>query len=681
MSKKHEHCHDEKENKISCECSDHCHSHMNKCEEKHHGHDHDHEHDHEHACACGHEHGEERRSPKSLIVRYAVGALPIVLSFLPFVPATLRIIAAVLGYAVFGIEVWVEMIKGFGKRKIFTEFTLMCAATVGAFAIGEYADAAAVMYLYSLGETVSESAYSRSKKSISELLLITPEYANVIREGEILRVAPENVEVGECVLVVTGERIPLDAVTVEGGGEADTSSVTGESVPLSLYDGVACPSGSILTSGSVKMRVTATYENSIVSKLARAVSEASRRKSATEKKISRLAKILTPAAFALAFLITLVGTLVSGDLREWLHAGLVVLVVSCPCSLVLSVPLTYFAGIGAAASRGIVFRGGETMDSMSRLRGLAFDKTGTLTESHTRFVGVELFGSLGEREFISLAYDVLTYSPHACAVSFCNEYKSESVHTVTNVQNIGGRGIVCEVDGESAFFGNAALMRERGIEIEDSRTTAIFGAYRGELLGKLNFSSRTKSGAAEALKQIREYSITDLCVISGDGEAAVADVCGELDIDEYYFSVTPDAKAEKFMSFSERVRKAKKGTVGFCGDGLNDSAVISMADVGIAMGDGGASLTVESADVVLMDGSISKICEAVRISKATSKIATQNIIISLGIKVCVLAVGVAMASSGGGEIPMELAIIADVGAAVIAVLNALRASRIKRYTK
>lgn len=662
-----EKCHTSGDN---CHCHDH-HDHEDGvcgC-----GHHHDHE---DCGCGCGHHHGE--KAGKARILKFILGGILVTAAFLPFIPIPLRIVLAVISYAIFGYEVWRDMIRSFGKRKIFTEFTLMCVASVGAFAIGEYADAAAVVYLYSLGEMLSDSVYSRSKRNISELLEIAPEYATVIRNGSTQRVMPGSVEIGEVFLVVSGERVPLDGVVIEGTADVDTASVTGESLPLALSDGAFCPSGAVVLNGTVKLRAVSDHENSIVSKLTKAVIEASRRKAATERKITRFASIFTPIAFGVAILVFIVGSLMTGDMVTWLKAGLTVLVVSCPCSLVLSVPLTYFAGIGSAATRGIVFKGGEVMDSLLRIKAVAFDKTGTLTESKICYDGVEVFDGISEEDFVSLARDVLSFSPHAAAVSFCEQYASEERHKVENAENIGGRGIVCFADGKRTLFGNAALMRENGIDVSDSKTTAIFGAVDGRLLGRLDFSSHLKEDAKRAVYGLKDQRIERLAVISGDGETSVKNACIDVGIDEYYWSVAPDAKADILDRIqTEERKKNKRAAVAYCGDGLNDSAVIAMADVGIAMGDCGAALTTASSDIVLMDGRIEKLCEAISISKRTSGIVTQNIVISLGIKISVLVLGVIL-SAVGSELPLEAAIIADVGAAVITVLNAMRASERKR---
>ena len=666
----HEACHDE-----HCH-GEHCHD--EHCHDEHcHG---EHCHDdccHDEGCGCGHDHGSEKEfSLKKTLALYILGALPIICAFISPIPLPIRIILASVGYLIFGFSVWKGMISGFRKKKIFTEFTLMCVASVGAFAIGEYADGAAVMYLYSLGEMLSDRAYARSKKNISSLLEITPEYATVMRGGEGSRVDPCDVVEGEILLVVAGERVPIDGVVIEGGADADTSSVTGESTPLALYDGVFCPSGSVLSNGAVKLRTVANYENSVVSRLAKAVKEASGRKAETEKKRGNFARVFTPIAFGVALLTFIIGAAVTRDVITWLRAALVILVVSCPCSLVLSVPLTYFAGIGAAASKGIVFKGGAVMDSVKRLKGIAFDKTGTLTRSELELVGVQTFTDLDVEGIKVLASQVLPYSPHAAARSFCRIYPPMGEKLVIeSVENIGGRGLICFVDGKKALFGNGTLMRESGIDAPDSAETAIYVALDNVLVGKLNFSAELKNGVIDSVAELGVLGVDRVALISGDGEVAVEKIAKKARINEYYHSVPPHEKARIYEDFSNRVKSEfKNGSVAYCGDGLNDSAVIAMADVGIAMGECGAALTVDSADVILMDDDPVSICEAIKISRRTSAIATQNIIISLGIKIAVLIAGL-IVSSLGGQIPMEIAIVADVGACIVAVMNALRASK------
>ncbi len=690
----HEHKHEHEEN-CSCGCCGHEHKHDHDHDHDHnHNHNHNHDHEdccccgHEHdddgdecgcSCCCGHDHGYEHGDGSKLknILLYTLGAIPVIAGFLPISPRWIAIAAAIIGYAIFGVTVYANMIKGFLKKNIFTEFTLMCAATVGAFCIGEYADAAAVMYLYSLGEMISDGAYSRSRKNILELIELTPEYASVLVDGEPVKTDPRKIGVGALILVRAGERIALDGTVVDGGGNADTSSVTGEAKPLELYDGVFCPSGAILLDGSVTIRVEKLYEDSVVAELTAAVRSAQKRKSVSEKKIARFARIFTPAAFALCAAIMLVGGLITREWTQWIRAGLTVLVISCPCSLVLSVPLAYFAGLGSAAKSGIVFRGGEIMDSVCRLEAIAFDKTGTLTESSLSYDGVELYDEISKEEFLRLSKAVLSHSPHAAAIAFCSAVTDncEKIE-ISEVEIVGGRGIVCLADGKKALFGNAALLRENGIDMADSKTTAIFGALDGKVLGCLSFSSHLKEGAGEAIANLRSSGVSSICVLSGDGEESVASACAQAGINEFYSGLTPKEKLDRFEElYANQKSISEKSTVAFCGDGLNDSAVIARADVGIAMGLCGSDLTVTSADVVIMDDDLASVSRAIRIAKRTERVANTSIALSLGIKIFVVLLGISFAVFGMGEMPLSIAVIADVGAAIVSVLNSARAGK------
>ena len=604
---------------------------------------------------------------------YVLGGCVTVCGFLPFLPVAVRVACAVAVYLFFGFSVFRDMVRGFARRAFFTEFSLMCISSLGAFAIGEYADAAAVMLLYRLGEEISGGAYTRSRNSLQELLALAPEYANVLRGGEVIRVEPQAVAVGDQILVRAGEKIPVDGIVCQGGGSADTASVTGETMPLALYEGIACPSGSVLLEGSVTLRVTHRYEDSVVARLSEAVRAASARKSPAEKRIARVARILIPTALAVAVGIAAVGSLLGGEAVHWIRMGLTVLVVACPCSLVLSVPLAYFAGVGCAAKQGIVFRGGEVMDRMAHLSTLAFDKTGTLTESAVSFDGAETIGEMAHDELLQLSYDVLLHSPHAAAVAFCAAFDGTAHKTVTDVTLVSGRGVSCLVDGKRAVFGNAVWLRENGIDAEDCPSTAILGALDGVAVGRLNFSAHLKTDAAKTVDLLRSLSVARMVVISGDGEQSVATACQNAGIDEWFSAQSPDDKLARLEAL---MAENKDGFVGFCGDGLNDSAVIARADVGIAMGACGSALTVRSADVVVMDDDLSKIVTGIRIARRTARVASMSIALSLGMKLFVVLLGILLSANGHG-FPMALAIVADVGAAVVAVLQAMRAAKIK----
>ena len=648
-----------------------CHSH---CDDHH---EHHHEHHHESGCCCcGHDHEHEEMSvenKKIIILKYVFGAIAVIVGFLSFIPFYIPLIAAVAACVLFGIEVYADMLKGFAEKKIFTEFTLMCVATVGAFIIGEYADAAALMYLYALGESISSSAYSRSKKDISRMIKLSPEYATVIREGTCVTVSPQDVNVGDVIIVRVGERIPLDGTVMSGGGYADASSVTGESAPISLYEGIFCPSGAVLTEGTVNITVKNAYQDSVAVKMQMAVEEAAKRRSSAEKKIGRFAAVFTPIAFAVAAGVFILGSLFSGDVLEWARAAIIVLVVSCPCSMVLSVPLAYFAGIGNAATHGILLRGGEIMDRVAKLSGVVFDKTGTITRSHMSFSGIKLYSDMTEEEFLSLAKSVLIHSSHTVAASFCRECDVLPSKTVCDVINIAGKGMICKVENREVLFGNSKLMADHGIPTDESEGTCIYGAVEGVLQGRIDFSSHLKDNVRETVESLRAHRVDRLAVISGDVHQAVRSACEDAGIEEYYYSCTPDEKLDKLSRIMDE-QKHIGGYTAFCGDGLNDSAAIAASDVGIAMGACGSALTVENADVVLMDDDPGKIITAIKISRRTEHIANMNIALALGIKIGVLLVGVVLAYFNI-DIPMGFAIIADVGAAVITVFNSLRAGR------
>ena len=684
-SKEHDDHHDHDHDNCGCGCHDHNHDHHDHHHDHHDHHHEHHHHDHDHdGCDCGHCHGvrKTKEQKRKMTIKYSIGVIPVVIGFLghlfhgvPLIEP-IAIVSSLLAYALFGIEIWRGMFRGFANKKIFTEFTLMCVATLGAFAIGEFADAAALTYLYSLGESISDGAYSRSKNRISSLLEIVPAKVNLCVDSEVREVAPENVQVGDVILVRAGESIALDGVCVSGGGVADAASVTGESSPIELYEGVECLSGSVLCEGSVYLKVTSAYQDSTAYKMQKAVEQARTRRASAEKKISRFAAVFTPLAFGVAAAVFAIGSIVTGDIASWAKSAIVVLVVACPCSLVLSVPLTYFAGLGNAASKGIIFRGGEVMDKMANVRTVVFDKTGTITEAGLTLSGITpLCDDMTEQEIRDVAFSVLIHSPHVAAKAFCAAAQSSKAREANGVNNISGKGIVCTLGGKTAIFGNARLMQDHGIEADAPESTYILGAYDGRLICRLDFEVALKHEAKHIVSRLYNEGIPRVAVISGDSQGSVEKTCADIGITEFYCSCTPDKKLSIFEGISaEEKLKNKKSTAAFCGDGLNDSAVITAADIGIAMGSGGSALTVDSADVVLMDNDLLKIIEAKRVTKRTMRIANFNIVISLAIKAAVVLAGLAFAALSI-EMPVFVAIIADVGAVIATVLNSLRAAK------
>ena len=670
------HNHKIKNNDNKC-CNLHNEEHGEKCgcSNHEHGHEHSHEHCHDEGCGCGCEHGEGLTAKH--IVAYVAGVLLLILAFFgefQYLNKYVAIACAALVYAFFGKDVWVGAFRGFKSKKIFTEFTLMCAATVGAIFLGEFADAAAVIYLYSLGESVSGEAYSRSRRNISELIEITEETVTVVKDGKVKNIPASEAQTGDVISVRVGDKISLDGEVVGGNGFADTAAVTGESAPKELSVGSKCLSGSSLISGAIYIKVEERYENSTASKLKAAVERASKQKAVREKKITRFAEVFTPVAFCVAVAVFVIGIFIKDNLGEALRSALVVLVASCPCSLVLSVPLAYFSGVGRAARRGIAFRGGQTIDNVAKLDVMVFDKTGTLTSSRPDFVGVIMSKDavMSKTQLLDISRSALLKSPHASARAFCEKYNSTTVYKVENVENIGGRGLVCSVGGRKAAFGNRMLMTELGVKVESLEKSAIYVAIDGKLCGALLFEAKLKENAHSHVAALRGNGVKRIAIMSGDNIEAVRFAAREAGISEFYAELKPDEKFDKLNNIYKEAKKSDpRGTVAFCGDGLNDSAAIARADVGIAMGSGSA-LTVESADAVIVDDSLERLGDMMHIAKGTVKIVEQNIALSLGIKIAVVLIGLM------GYPSLELAVIADVGTAVVTVLNAMRAGEIKR---
>lgn len=632
---------------------------------------------HCHSCGCGHSHEHGEKTTSVQIISYTVGAAILLLAFLGefgHLNKYAAIACAIVVYAFFAKDVWVGAFNDLSQKKIFTEFTLMCIATVGAIVLGEFADAAAVIYLYSLGERISGEAYTRSKRNISELIEITEENVTVVSGGTAKTLPAAEVNVGDVISVRVGDKIALDGVVVEGNGFADTAAITGESVPRELVVGSKCLSGFTLLSGAIYIKVEEKYEASTASKLKAAVERASRQKAVREKRITRFASVFTPIAFCVAVVVLFASWLINGNFVSALRSSLVVLVASCPCSLVLSVPLAYFSGIGRAAKMGIVFRGGQTIDNVAELGTLVFDKTGTLTSASPVFAGVIVAENspLSKTQLLDMSKSALLKSPHASARSFCEKYAERVSYAVDGVKNIGGRGLVCLINGKKSAFGNQKLMGELGVKVPSIDKSGIYVAVEGVYCGVLVFEAELKKNALSHVSELRANGAHRVVIMSGDNEKTVKSVADKISVSEYYSELKPDEKLARLeYIYKEEKRLNPRRSVGFCGDGLNDSAAIARADVGIAMGSGSA-LTVESADVVIIDDDLGRLGDMVSIAKKTVSAVNQNIAISLGAKIAVVLMGIFWYPS------LELAVVADVGTAVVTVLNAMRIGKSRK---
>jgi len=593
-------------------------------------------------------------------------------------PQTISIPLYLALYLFIGGGVLKKAWKGIRKGQAFDENFLMAVATVGALAMGDFSEGVAVMVFYKIGEFFESYAVGKSRKNISDLMDIRPDFANVEQEdGSLEQVDPDEVEVGTVIVVRPGEKIPIDGVIVEGTSTVDTSALTGESVPRTIHTEDEVISGSINLSGEIKIRTTKEFGESTVSKILELVENASSRKSKSEAFISKFARIYTPAvcfsALALAIIPPVV-LLVTGQPAQfgtWIYRALTFLVISCPCALVISIPLTFFAGIGGASREGVLVKGSNYLETLSETKYVAFDKTGTMTLGVFEVVGIH-HTQREQQEVLEYAALAECSSTHPIAVSLRKAYgKDIDRNRVSEIQELSGRGITAVIDGHTVAVGNARLMREQGIEeiacsgVGTLVHVAIDGAYEGHIL----ISDIAKPGAAEAIASLKKIGIKKSIMLTGDTSAVGKAMAEELGIDEVYGDLMPADKVEQV----ERIlsEKQKGEALAFVGDGINDAPVLSRADIGIAMGALGSDAAIEAADIVLMDDDPRKIAKAIRISQKCIRIVYENIYFAIGVKVLCLLLGAV------GIANMWYAIFADVGVMVIAVLNAVRALNVK----
>lgn len=581
-------------------------------------------------------------------------------------------------YLLVGSSTLREAAEGIVHGRVFNEDFLMAVATIGALAIGfmpgadtEFAEAVFVMLFFQVGELFEGYAEGRSRDSIAHLVEVRPDTAHVERRGAVETVAPDEVAVGETIVVSPGERVPLDGVILSGQASLNTVALTGESMPRDVGEGDEIVSGCINLSGVLRVRTTRSFGESTVSRIIHLVESANEQKSRSESFISRFARVYTPIVVISAVMLAVVPPLFLGGMAvfaQWLHRALIFLVVSCPCALVISVPLTFFGGLGGASRRGILIKGSNYMDTLARLHTVVFDKTGTLTHGEFSVVAVHP-EKCDERELLHLAAHVEHYSTHPIAAALREAFPSEATDgcRVEAVEELSGRGIRARVDGRIVCVGNAKMMGDLGVEWHDCHLvgTIIHVAIDGRYAGHIVINDRVKADSPQAVADLKALGVGHTVMLTGDREAVAADVARQTGIDEYHAQLLPIDK----VSHVERLLAAapRGATLAFVGDGINDAPVLKRADVGIAMGALGSDAAIEAADVVLMDDSPAKIATAVRISRRTIAIAHQNVWFAIGVKVAILA----LATVGLGT--MWMAVFADVGVTVLAVLNAMRA--------
>ena len=599
----------------------------------------------------------------------AAAVLLVVAALLPL-EGWQRLLLFLVPYAVVGFDVVWGAVRNILRGQVFDEKFLMALATVGAFATGEHLEAVAVMLFYQIGELFQSIAVGKSRKSIAALMDIRPDRAVVLRGGEEIEVFPEEVSVGQIILVRPGEKIPLDGVILEGVSALDTAALTGESLPRDCAAGDEVLSGSVNLSGVLKIEVQKPYDQSTVSKILGLVENSAIKKARAERFITRFAKYYTPCVVLGAVLLAVLPPLFIGQWSEWIHRALIFLVVSCPCALVISVPLSFFGGIGGASRKGILIKGGTDLEALSKVKTIVFDKTGTLTCGTFSVAEICPIG-MGKEKLLEYAALAESHSNHPIAESVCRAWgKALDASRITDQQELPGKGIQATVDGRRVLAGNEKLMHSAKIEIPfcKGNGTVVHIAIDSDYAGYILILDEIKKGAAEAINELKKVGVVHTVMLSGDRAPVAAAVGEKLGLDRIEAELLPQQKVEKVEALL--ADKPAGSTLAFVGDGINDAPVLTRADVGVAMGALGSDAAIEAADIVLMDDQLQKLSEAIRIARKTTNIVKQNIIFSLAVKGLVLLLG-ALGFAG-----IWLAVFADVGVMVIAILNAMRALKI-----
>ena len=699
-SEEHHHEHGE-----SCGCGEHHHDHDHGeecgCGEHHH-HDHEHgeecgcgerhHHDHEHdeECGCGghhHDHDEhEEIKPKKVekpkekkeinkeLIKIIIGVIVYAFGIYEMAvgnTGTFGVVVFLAAYILIGGDVLLKAAKNLFRGQVMDENFLMSIATIGAIAIGEHSEAVGVMLFYKIGEYLQQKAVGQSRKSISALMEIKAEFANLVQGGKIIQVDPEEVEVGDVIVVKPGEKVPLDGIVTEGEAMLDTSAITGESVLRSVKPDEEVVSGTINTNALIYVRVTKEYGESTVAKILDMVENAGSRKSQTENFISRFCRYYTPIVVGLALAVAFIPPLVieGAVFRDWLYRGLIFLVVSCPCALVLSIPLSFFGGIGSASKNGILIKGSNYLEALRKVNTVVLDKTGTITKGVFKVTEINPVG-MSEDELLRFAAIAEANSNHPIAKSIMESYNEKSneeikLSEIDKYEEISAHGIKVLYNGKTILAGSSKLLDSENVKYEkiDEVGTTVYVAVDGKYAGCIVISDEVKEDSKRAIAEMRKVGITNVVMLTGDNEAAAAKIAEEVGLDKHYSGLLPNQKVE---ILEEIAKENSTGNTAFIGDGINDAPVLARADVGIAMGGVGSDAAIEASDIVFMTDELSKLPIAKRISEKTNKIVWQNIVFAMGVKVIV------MLMSTGGVANMWEAIFADVGVALIAVLNAMR---------
>ncbi len=578
----------------------------------------------------------------------------------------------VVSYVIVGLEIIIKAIKNFTKGKIFDENFLMTVATIGAFGIGEFPEAVAVMLFYKIGELFQDYAVDKSKKSISDLMDIRPDFANVERNGKIEKVNPDDVKIGEIIVIKPGEKIPLDGCVIEGSSSLDTKALTGESLPKDVSENEEVLSGCINLSGVIKVKVTKEYGKSTASKILDLVENASSKKAKSENFITKFARYYTPIVVIIAVFLATIPPIIIKDatFSEWLYRALTFLVVSCPCALVISIPLSFFGGIGGASKMGILIKGSNYLEQLANTEIVVFDKTGTLTHGVFEVQKINAI-NISEEELLKITAYSENYSNHPIALSVKKAYgKNINEKQIIETKELSGLGITAKIEEQNVLVGNEKLMSENQIEYTkcDDVGTILYVAIDGKYVGNIVIADKIKEDSVKAISNLKKNNIKQIVMLTGDKKKVGENIAKKLSIDTVYAELLPDGKVEKIESLLKE--KSEKGKLLFAGDGINDAPVLAISDIGIAMGALGSDAAIESADVVIMTDEPSKIVDAIQLSKKTMRIVKENIIFAIFVKILVLIL------SALGISTMWEAVFADVGVTIISVINALRVLRV-----
>jgi len=652
------------------------------CSGHDHNHNHDYSHEHHHEEAA-HSHGEEEEehghshgdgSTKKAMIKLALGGVIFATAMIGKFDINIERVMFLVAYIIVGGEIVLRALKNITRGQIFDENFLMTIATVGAFGVGDFAEGVAVMLFYQVGELFQDIAVNRSRKSISSLMDIRPDFANLKTDGEIVKVSPEEVSVDDIIVVKPGEKVPLDGVVIEGKSMLDTSALTGESMPRNVEEGNDVLSGFINQNGVITVRVTKEFGESTVSKILDLVQNASNRKAKAENFITKFAKYYTPAVVIIAAALAIIPPIFisNATFGEWVYRALVFLVISCPCALVISIPLGFFGGIGTASKHGILIKGSNYLEALNNVETVVFDKTGTLTQGVFNVTEINSSNGFNKDEVLKYAAYAESYSNHPIAVSIIKAYENEiNKDDVNNYEEIAGHGIVVEVEGKRVAAGNNKLMNTEKVKFEetDSVGTVVYVAIDKVYAGSIVIEDTLKEDAIQAIRELKDNEVKNTVMLTGDNKRVANKVASQLKVDEVYSELLPHEKVEKLENIDSKKSSGKN--IAFVGDGINDAPVLARADVGIAMGGLGSDAAIEAADVVIMTDEPSKIATAIKISKRTRKIVIQNIVFALGVKALVLILG------AFGIATMWEAVFADVGVSVLAILNAMRIMRFK----